>query len=97
MKSDTKETLTEYPSCFAQLKKVFPQTDDGLRNSPEKCFECIYKTDCLKKAMAGYQGLELKNELIDRSCKTGKINFLQRWSRKKALYYREKELINEIN
>ena len=97
MKSDIKGSSSEYPSCFAQLEKVFPQTGDGLRNSPEECFECIYKTACLKKAIAGHQGLELKNELIDRSCKAGRINFLQRWSRKKALYYKKREHIDEIN
>ena len=92
MKSDTKKNTTDVPpSCFAQLEKVFPQTDDGLRNSPEECFECTHKTDCLKKAMAGHNGLELKDELVDRSYKNGRINFLQRWSRKKALYYKKKE------
>ncbi|MBL0732050.1 MAG: hypothetical protein JJW03_04265 [Desulfosarcina sp.] len=97
MKSDIKQGGSEYPPCFAQLCKVFPQADDGLRKTPETCFACIHKTVCLKKAISGRHGLKLKEELVDRAYEAGRMNFLQRWSRKKALYYKKKEHIDEIN
>ncbi|MCD6273523.1 MAG: hypothetical protein J7K30_11950 [Deltaproteobacteria bacterium] len=97
MKSDIKKNGSEYPSCFGQIDKVFPQADDGLRKTPETCFACINKTLCLKKAISGDQGFKLKEELVDRAYKAGKINFLQRWSRKKNLSYQKKENLDEIN
>ena len=86
-----------HPPCFSRMEKVFPRADDGLRKTPETCFECIHKTVCLKQAIAGRQGLLLKEELIDRAYKAGRMNLLQRWSRKKTLAYKRKEAVNEID
>ena len=64
------------PACFGNLEIVFPKTDDGLRHSPESCMPCFYKTECLKKAMAGKDGLKVKEEQTDRAYASGTIGFL---------------------
>ncbi|HKK89820.1 MAG TPA: hypothetical protein VJ936_00320 [Desulfobacteraceae bacterium] len=74
------------PDCFGNLEKVFPMTQRGLRETPDDCmYFCPCKTDCLKTAMAGSQGKEVKEELVQRSEEAGMIGFFQRWSRKKQL------------
>ena len=75
----------KYPSCFGILDRVFPIGEDGLRSSPEACLECIYKTECLRSAMAGSGGLTVHEELVDRAYESGMIGFLSRWSKKKDL------------
>lgn len=75
----------ERPSCFGILEKVFPKRDDGMRMTTESCFPCYCKTDCLKQAMDGLDGLKIQEENIDRAYKSGMINFLERWSRKKFI------------
>ena len=77
------------PECFGNLEKVFPMTQSGLRQTPEECFfHCPVKTRCLKKAMAGKEGAQVEEEVIDRSAKAGLINFYERWSRKKQVHRR---------
>ncbi|MFH1156844.1 MAG: hypothetical protein V1793_23855 [Pseudomonadota bacterium] len=77
----------EMPECFGNLEKVFPVTDRGLRETPDDCmYFCAHKTPCLRKALAGDQGEEVEEELIERSEKSGMISFFERWSRKKKLH-----------
>ena len=75
----------KYPSCFGMIDRVFPIGENGLRSSPETCLECICKTECLRSAMAGSDGLTVHEELVDRAYDSGMIGFLGRWSKKKDL------------
>ena len=74
----------QYPSCFGILDIVFPKTEGGLRNSPETCFSCPLKTECLRTAMKRSDGLNAQEEVTDRAYDSGMIGFLERWSRKKT-------------
>lgn len=76
------------PACFSNLEEVFPLSEDGLRHSPEKCMACDEKTGCLKAALAGENRVTVEAEKLDRHYKSGRLSFLERWSRKKALYHR---------
>ncbi len=79
-------TGTCLPSCFGDIDKVFPMTENGLRQTPDECmFFCDYKTACLKKAMTGSGGKNVQEEMIERGEKAGVIGFFERWSRKKRL------------
>lgn len=80
----------EMPPCFGDLDLVFPKGKHGLRNTPETCFACLHKTECLRTAMRGPSGLRVKEESLDRSYKAGAIGFLERWSQKKGLQRRMK-------
>jgi len=73
----------EVPACFGKLDVVFPKSEDGLRHSPESCMPCFYKTKCLRSAMKGSDGLQVKEEQTDRAYESGRIGFFERWSRKK--------------
>ncbi len=85
--NDKKADAVGKPKCFGNLKAVFPMTDSGLRETPLACMElCSHKTQCLRTAMAGSQGKQVKEELIERSDKAGMISFIERWSRKKRLH-----------
>ena len=86
-----KDKEKKYPSCFGILDRVFSIGEDGLRSSPEACLECIYKTQCLRSAMAGSGGLTVHEELVDRAYESGMIGFLSRWSKKKDLNRKIKE------
>ena len=86
--TDRKEN---YPSCFGALDSVFPKSDDGLRTTPEACFACSYKTECLRSAMSRSGGLQVREEIVDRAYESGMIGFLDRWSKKKDLSRRRKE------
>jgi hypothetical protein len=81
----------KYPQCFGVLDSVFPKKENGLRVSPESCISCPHKTECLKSAMEGPRGLEVKGEFVDRAYESGMIGFLQRWSKKKDINRRLKE------
>ncbi len=79
----------ELPQCFGDLETVFPMGEDGLRQTPEKCFyHCPVKTRCLRRAMASKQGTAVENEVIDRSSNAGIMTFFERWSRKKQVHRR---------
>jgi len=69
--------------CFGKLKAVFPKGADGLRITPEACMPCPDKTECLRLAMAGTEGLAVREEVVDRAYSSGLISFWQRWSQKK--------------
>jgi hypothetical protein len=75
----------KYRSCFGILDAVFPKDEDGLRHTPKDCFACICKTECLRSAMRGSNGLGAQEEFVDRAYSSGMIGFLERWSKKKAL------------
>ncbi len=77
----------ERPYCYGVLENVFPMGDNGLRNTPESCFACIYKTECLRTAMRGREGLKVKTESVDRAYASGIIGFLDRWSQRKKLHH----------
>ena len=77
-----------YPNCFAVLEKVFPMGDDSLRHVPERCTVCIYKVECLREAVGSKDGLEVKEEVVDRAYSSGVMGFLERWSRKKDIQRR---------
>lgn len=81
----------EYPYCYGKLELVFPMGKDGLRHTPESCMPCIYKTECLRAAVAETGGLEIREEKVDRAYSAGLIGFFERWSRKKELERQRKE------
>jgi hypothetical protein len=76
---------SKYPKCFGQLETVFPMGEDGLRHTPTKCFACQDKTECLRAAVEGHEGLKVREERIDRAYDAGMMGFLERWSRKKSI------------
>jgi hypothetical protein len=78
-----------HPPCFGDLKTVFPKGPDGLRHTPRQCMICVFKTECLRSAMDGADGLGVREESVDRAYAAGMIGFFQRWSRKKDLRRRQ--------
>ena len=80
----------ERPFCFGKIENVFPMTDQGFRDSPESCQVCLYKTECLRAAMQTREGLDVKQEALDRAYESKMIGFWSRWSRKKTLQRRMK-------
>jgi len=81
----------DIPDCFGDLDTVFPQGEDGLRHSPESCLKCPHKTGCLRSAMQGGQGLQVREEKVDRAYESGMMGFFERWSKKKELDTRRKQ------
>ncbi len=86
------ENRKKHPCCFAKLEVVFPEGEDGLRSAPESCFPCYYKTECLREAMNGKEGLKVKEEMVDRAYNSGMIGFFKRWSDKKEFYRKMHEI-----
>ena len=86
-----KELNKKFPPCFGELETVFPMGKNGLRNTPDTCLECLYKTKCLRSAIEGAGGLKVREEVIERAYQSGRISFLERWSRTKALQRMLKE------
>lgn len=85
------------PDCFGILDQVFPMTESGLRQTPEKCFNhCDLKTHCLKQAMTSRQAVKVEEEIIDRGSRTGAISFFERWSRKKQIHRKTKEAGSQL-
>lgn len=77
----------EVPECFGNLEKVFPMTDKGLRQTPDECYYyCPVKTKCLQRAMGTKDGVKVEEEIIERSTRSGAMNFFERWSRKKQAH-----------
>jgi hypothetical protein len=75
----------KYPYCFGRLDTVFPLGKDGLRHTPESCMVCFCKTECLREAVRGPEGIQVHEEKVERAYRSGTINFFERWSRKKTL------------
>lgn len=80
----------EYPYCFGKLDAVFPLGTEGLRHTPESCMVCFCKTECLRAAIGGPEGIKVEEERLKRAYGSGTISFLERWSRKKALERQKK-------
>lgn len=79
----------QLPECFGNLEKVFPMGPKGLRETPDDCFyHCPVKTKCLQRAMGTLNGVQVEEEIIERSTKAGAMNFFERWSRKKQAHRR---------
>ncbi len=79
------------PDCFGKLDAVFPMTENGLRCSPQPCLSCDLKTDCLKTAMDGEEGLKAREELAGRFYEAGVFGFFKRWSDKKEFHRKAHE------
>jgi hypothetical protein len=79
------------PECFARLENVFPMGSDGLRHTPAECRDCDIKTDCLRAAVTGEQGLAVHEERLERAYQAGSVGLLERWVRQKALQRRKKK------
>jgi hypothetical protein len=75
-----------FPPCFGALDIVFPECEDGLRCSPETCLACEHKTECLRVAMKGKEGLKIRGTYLDRAYAAGMVGFLERWSKKKEIH-----------
>jgi len=86
------EKPVDLPTCFGLLDTVFPKGEDGLRHSPPPCLDCESKTECLRAAMTGKKGLDVREETVDRAYESGVIGFLERWSMRKHLRPKRKGL-----
>jgi hypothetical protein len=82
----------EHPYCFGKLDTVFPLGKDGLRHTPESCMVCFCKTECLKTALKGPEGITVEEERVKRAYGSGTISFIERWSQKKALERQKKKV-----
>lgn len=83
------------PDCFGVLDLVFPMGEEGLRQSPDGCMACELKTECLRTAIGRPAGGAVEEERVDRAYQSGTIRFLERWARKKSLYYRRRDCQSE--
>lgn len=82
----------KFPPCFGVLETVFPYGEQGLRQTPESCMPCCYKTECLRKAIAEGGGIAVREEMVDRAYASGMLGFFERWSRKKALCTQKRKM-----
>ncbi len=94
-KREKRDNSEERPYCFGRLDDVFPMGENGFRESPERCFPCIYKTRCLRRAMAGPDGLKVRVEMVDRAHDTSWRGAFKRWSMRKTLTRQIKEADKE--
>ena len=53
-------TREERPYCYGKLECVFPMGENGLRETPESCMVCYCKTECLRTAMQGQAGDQVR-------------------------------------
>ena len=95
--TDPKDRKPEYPYCFGKLNTVFPLGDDGLRHTPESCMVCRYKTECLREALKNSDGIQVREEKLDRAYNAGMVGFLERWSRKKELHRQKQQRKKSID
>lgn len=91
------------PDCFGDINRVFPKDDDGIRKVPDKCMEsCIEKKECIIAAIESDKENRTESEIIDNAYDAGNINFLSRWSKKKAIagksakHKEKKSLLNKL-
>ena len=77
--------------CFGHLDTVFPLGEDGLRHTPDACLECPDKTECLRAAVLGSDGVKVREEHLGRAYDSGTIGFLERWARKKELQKKKRK------
>jgi len=78
------------PQCFGCLERVFPIGREGLRESPPGCLCCACKTECLRRALSGEQGIVVHEERLERAYRFGGVGFLERWSQQKRLAAKRK-------
>ena len=81
----------EFPPCFGDLNTVFSKGADGLRHTPPSCLACRHKTMCLRAAMQSSQGLQVRDEFIDRAYDSGMMRFFERWAKKKDIHRKSRE------
>ena len=92
---DMSDNGKKCPPCFGKLDEVFPKGQDGLRSTPEKCFQCTGKVKCLRTAMEGAEGLTVREEVVDRAYSSGLMSFWDRWSKKKEFHRRIREKVKK--
>jgi|LGOV01.1.fsa_nt_gb hypothetical protein len=80
------ENEKDLPECFAQLNKVFPVGEEGIRTTPSECMKCPLVKPCIQAAMRGHEGLKLEGDRVDRAYEYGLIGKLERWSKKKLIH-----------
>lgn len=78
------------PECFASIETVFPMGPDGLRQTPPECLACDVKTECLRSALNGREGVVVHEERLARSYQAGHVGFLERWAHQKEIEQRKK-------
>jgi hypothetical protein len=93
----TEDAQPHKPACFGALDTVFPKGKDGLRHSPPACVRCGHKTECLTTAMKRESGLRFQEEMVDRAYRLKKISLLERWSKKKSLRQKLKQMEKNTN
>ena len=80
------------PECFSHLEKVFPLGTDGLRHSPAECLDCSLKTECLRAALKGEDGVAVHAERLERAYQAGSVGFIGRWAQQKTLNRRKSKM-----
>ncbi len=74
------------PQCYGQLEKVFPMSQEGMREVRDLCWNCALRVDCLRQAMADpqqHRAVSEERAARDSAPVGGVAGFLQRWSRLK--------------
>ena len=71
--------------CYGRLDVVFPAGTEGLREVPERCFECQERVACMKAALASPEGIEMQWGMVERDSEKGWRGKIKRWSRRKEL------------
>lgn len=71
--------------CYGILDRVFPVSENGLREITPECFHCPDRTPCLRAALCTKEGLQMRAEMLDRAVERGLVGRVRRWSQKKEL------------
>jgi len=77
--------MEKRPDCFGILDKVFPVGDSGIREVRQKCIECPYRIECLRKALNTEEGIRMREEMMEKVPVSGIGDWIRRWSEKKML------------
>ena len=64
---------------------------EGLRETPPECFQCPERISCLKNALSTKEGIEMREQILDRAATGGLVGRLSRWSQKKELNRQRKQ------
>ncbi|MBI4800814.1 MAG: hypothetical protein HY794_19165 [Desulfarculus sp.] len=80
------ESETPRPECFGALEKVFPRSQQGMREVQEQCWNCGERVECLRAAASGEGQRTLAEDRAGRDSAVlgGVAGFLNRWSRLKS-------------
>jgi hypothetical protein len=76
--------------CFGILDKVFPMGEEGLREVDPACLDCPDRKSCLQTALLTEDGIDFRNEILDRAVAKGLIGPFERWSEKKRIFQSSK-------